>query len=715
MRLLFLSCVTLLVAVCFVQADGAIFGSTFDTKATATQFCLTRPTGGPTGRGAAFTVAVCPGSGEDLLGFVADNRRTVAMCYHSFSTRDIGWDMLEVLPYLASSGGSPSRNQLMDAYYQAGFLEGYVTYKNLTQIKMPGLSSTQWENVSLFISENIDYMNRTSQAQASADKFWARVGMMLQQVAGIADGFNLAAAGVNDPTRASFTDAYLAAMYFELNFDIIPKFRWNPNGTKTTTTTKASSSSSSSDPSSVGDPGNGVPPPLPFRPTHCSAIVKVSEDNLWMSHASWFDFSFNRRIFKTYHFDTTVRMSSYVGFLYSGDDWYMTSNKIAAFETSLSNYRWEVLKDQIVSNGVATFIRVMAANYLASDAKTWAVTYFSRENMGTYNNQYGAVDMKLFTPGQGSPSKALPESNVMWIAEQLPGMVETMDVTSVLRETGYFASYNIAYIKKVYDAAGYDINEKRYGSFFSYNETTRALIFRRNQSMVKETKDMQELIRWNGYLINDPLCRIPNCEGTLPVDGVCNPASTPRLAIANRGDRAPPRAGNNATTMGPLWDWWTRGANGAYDGKVVSFRDFDSMDAYIISGPTQSNGLPPFTFTENADLFPAGTVLPPDGMPDTFNFPWVKAKTATSSASGSTTPFWSDKQSVGAVVGGVLGFIGLILVVAWVRRQKTSLSGRLPLLGGQQQEGVTTSSKNGDDAHDSYRAVQDQTGDSAEA
>jgi hypothetical protein len=54
-----------------------------------------------------------------------------------------------------------------------------------------------------------------------------------------------------------------------------------------------------------------------------------------------------------------------------------------------------------------------------------------------YNNQWIVVDNKAFTPGQ--PVK----QGTLWIAEQIPGYVEAADKSDVLKDTGYWASYNI--------------------------------------------------------------------------------------------------------------------------------------------------------------------------------------------------------------------------------------------------------------------------------
>jgi len=103
-----------------------------------------------------------------------------------------------------------------------------------------------------------------------------------------------------------------------------------------------------------------------------------------------------------------------------------------------------------------SWVRVLVANRMATGGKNW-VDIFSRYNsvrttphsptltthcfslQGTYNNQWMAVDYSLFTPHQ--PLK----DNLVWIAEQLPGYIQSADVTSYLRN-GYtrFLSHTLA-------------------------------------------------------------------------------------------------------------------------------------------------------------------------------------------------------------------------------------------------------------------------------
>ena len=50
------------------------------------------------------------------------------------------------------------------------------------------------------------------------------------------------------------------------------------------------------------------------------------------------------------------------------------------------------------------------------------------------------LDYKLFTPGQ----PVVP--GTLWVLEQMPGIVEMADLSVILKENGYWASYNLPYV-----------------------------------------------------------------------------------------------------------------------------------------------------------------------------------------------------------------------------------------------------------------------------
>jgi len=104
------------------------------------------------------------------------------------------------------------------------------------------------------------------------------------------------------------------------------------------------------------------------------------------------------------------------------------------------------------------------------------------------------VDFKKF-----QPRKPLSDG-LLWVLEQLPSYVEAQDMTSVLRSQLYWASYNVPYFPTVFKLSGQAEMMKLHGSFFSYDQTPRARIFRRDQGNVTDMNSMIKLMRSNNYL-----------------------------------------------------------------------------------------------------------------------------------------------------------------------------------------------------------------------
>lgn len=126
-----------------------------------------------------------------------------------------------------------------------------------------------------------------------------------------------------------------------------------------------------------------------------------------------------------------------------------------------------------------------------SKGKQWTEV-FARHNSGTYNNQWMVVDYKLFKPG-----KPLRDG-LFWVLEQLPSLIESKDMTDVLRAQSFWPSYNTPFFPSVFNLSGAPAMVEKYGDWFSYDKTPRALIFKRDQSKVT---DMDSMIRLVGLAI----------------------------------------------------------------------------------------------------------------------------------------------------------------------------------------------------------------------
>lgn len=215
--------------------------------------------------------------------------------------------------------------------------------------------------------------------------------------------------------------------------------------------------------------------------------------------------------------------------------------------------------------------RVTIANRFSEVGKNWS-SIFSMYNSGTYNNQWIIVDYHQWQSG-GS-------SDILWIAEQIPGQVVSGDETKVLLTQGYWPSYNIPYFPSIYNVSGYSEMLNKYGDWFSYDKCPRANIFRRNQTLVHTFDDLKDLMRFNNFQ-HDPLS-----------------FDRPDGAIAARMDLA----SQNPSPFGGI------------DSKVTSLIRVAHMDCDAICGPTATQQTP-FSWENWSNWSHVG-------LPDVWNFNW---------------------------------------------------------------------------------------------
>merc|ERR1712130_280119 len=199
-----------------------------------------------------------------------------------------------------------------------------------------------------------------------------------------------------------------------------------------------------------------------------------------------------------------------------------------------------------------TWVRTPVANYCAKNGSEWT-DYFSRYNSGTYNNQFGVVDMNLYYPEQ-----AFPREGLFWIIEQIPGYTHREDVTAILTKQGFWPSYNVPYFEDIFNMSGYGSAAKNKPDKYDYSKCARAKIFARDAPNVSSVDDMKHIMRYNRYTI-DPLSK-----------------GNPTFAIAARKD---------LLSENPF-------PSGAVDGKITSYNllfpknNNNEFGGWAISGPT---------------------------------------------------------------------------------------------------------------------------------
>lgn len=331
-----------------------------------------------------------------------------------------------------------------------------------------------------------------------------------------------------------------------------------------------------------GVPEGGATPPEALLMTDCSALIKLTDDgkDVVAGHTTWRSYTQMSRVFKVVTLgEHTSTFSSTPSFLSSKDDYYATSAGLVVMETTNNVFNETLFDLYLTPKSLLTWVRTIAANRLASNGQAWAAA-FELHNSGTYNNQWMVLDLK------GDLSQRPLPAGTLWIAEQIPGRVASADVSDVLSQQGYWGSYNIPYLKEIFDASGYPAMVLKFGDSFSYTGCPRARIFARDAAKAGSVAGIMRLMQYCGYP-QDPL--------SLGSPGNC---------ISSRYDLTHPASGSPP-------------AFGGIDSKVTSGQLARNLSTLAINGPTHS-GQPVFTWN-NATF----AKLPHNMMPSTFDFEYT--------------------------------------------------------------------------------------------
>uniref|UniRef100_A0AAV2MRD7 RRM domain-containing protein n=1 Tax=Knipowitschia caucasica TaxID=637954 RepID=A0AAV2MRD7_KNICA len=454
----------------------------------------------------------------------------VAWANFTDSIKTTGWSFLEVTT-------NSLYNDSVQAY-AAGAVEAAVTspliYKHWMNTLMdycgPFKAQSDYCNqLKHYISTNLQWVQAQIEKQPNSP-YWYQVRLALLQLKGLEDSYNDELSFPLGPI--SFNP--LGFLLFQMGGDLEDLEAALNKSSKTRTL------------------GSGS----------CSALIKLLPNNndLLVSHDTWNTYQAMLRIMKKYIFPfksspldkpipgATQAFSSYPGSIFSGDDFYILSSGLVTLETTIGNSN-PTLWDYVQPTGtVMEWLRNIVANRLALTGKDWA-DIFSQYNSGTYNNQWMIVDYKHFTPG-----KMDIEEELFLVLEQIPGMVLYEDKTKELMKKGFWASYNIPYYGKIFNASGCNELVDKFGPWFSLDKNPRAQIFHRNQSMVTDIESMIRLMRYNNFK-EDPLSK---CES-------CDPPANAENSISARSDLNP---ANGTYPFGAL----KQRPHGGTDMKLTSYQ-----------------------------------------------------------------------------------------------------------------------------------------------
>ncbi len=192
----------------------------------------------------------------------------------------------------------------------AGFLEGFL-HQRLTWAAFVNFANgTDWRAAcppatAAFIAQQDKWLRQ--QAANSSSPYWSNVALILAHYDGLTAGYQAAA-----PSHQTLStlDLLVYALQDELPDYVAANqenaiFHKSFNGKRS----------------------------LMFG-SRCSVLIKLTADNLFGSHDTWFDFNSMLRVFKTYHFgDVKVQFSSYPGLPVSGDDYVINQHQLLIVET----------------------------------------------------------------------------------------------------------------------------------------------------------------------------------------------------------------------------------------------------------------------------------------------------------------------------------------------------------------------------------------------
>jgi hypothetical protein len=475
-----------------------------------------------------------------------------------------------------------------DQSYKAGFLEGYITgeliemsYETLGQEFC--INNTFFcQSFRTFVEENTVFIKSQIKKYSETDDYWHQIHLVYKQLEGMQKGYKLWKEKNNRiPVKNEFLSETLF-LNLAAEFEDFEQF---------------------------------LSPETARYEGHCSALIKPLPDgsDLFVAHTTWVSYDQMLRVMKKYNFafktidqklipGHSVAFPSYPGVINSVDDYYILSSSLVVQETTLENRNkslWENINSKAV---VLEFVRNIIANRLANSGKEWT-DIFGLYNSGTYNNQFMIIDYKNYKTGTKLSDL---KKNLLWVLEQMPGLIRAADVTDVLTKQGYWASYNRPYFEEIYKISGNEDKVKKHGPYYSFKDAPRAQIFRRDHSKVTDLKSMYKLMRYNDFK-NDPLSQCSVYKKT------CSLPYSPHLAIASRGDLNEPN-GKYSSRL------WSNSGFGATDSKITNSEMVMNLEMLAVSGPTDEQQ-PPFKWS-TSNLVGHKHF----GQPDLFNFKPVYIK-----------------------------------------------------------------------------------------
>ncbi|KAL3181438.1 hypothetical protein MRX96_036914 [Rhipicephalus microplus] len=399
----------------------------------------------------------------------------IAVCAFSDSRLDFGWASV----FVKTDGRFKDSQQAYAAGYAEGSATSLMTDQHYANIYGNYCDSdpTFCNRLFAFYRANLQSLLENAVQYGDKDPFWHQVELAILQISGMQRGLTGATSIRYDPHEVptDFERLVLLNLYKDVG-DL--EWAFGMRGKK-----------------GPRDPGVAF-----FKTTTNSAEAIAA-------HASWGHYSGMNKLLKKYVFNyklvagsgqpvpaTALTFSGYPGSVSSGDDFFLTSKNLAVLGTGIRNQNSDLWSRLTPDNTVPSAFRSLAASRLAESAKEWIHTY-SRGSAGTGNSQWTVIDYNLFKPRM----KKLPQDFV-WYHEELPGYSVSADVTSVVENQGYWASYNIPFFSTIYNVSGMPKLSAEHGDWFTYDKCPRALMFKRGAKEPSGIEQVLDFVRCPKFL-----------------------------------------------------------------------------------------------------------------------------------------------------------------------------------------------------------------------
>ncbi|CAG4956200.1 unnamed protein product [Colias eurytheme] len=434
-----------------------------------------------------------------------------------------GWSLLEV----ETNSSYPDEVQA----YAAGIVEGALTWY-LIHTHLENTIRAQCEDRPIekqcdklrdALDKSANIWKTYAADRSATDPFWHHVSLHYTQIGGIFTGWKH---GVERSQNEYETD--ISDLYWLNSISEVAEIQQKLN-------------------ISLEDPTVNM---LPSLSSAFIRIVNDTEDEtvkkLYMAHNTAASYSSMTRIMKRYKLnyhtmskDTTlapgktVDFSGYPGAVTSQDEFYVIkgmNHRIAVAGTTIKNYNSKLWKDVNITEQVPIGPRITAANRLATNVSSWSHV-LAKSNSGTACKQWLVLDYNKFDELQTFHEDIAPKQDkkevimettvsndtrhtivhragaghskgLFWLIEQVPGRTHSADLSDVLLEKTYWATYGLPHFIDISEITRVNKMEEMYGRLFSETDSPRAVTFKRGYKNATSLESILKLMRLNNITAN---------------------------------------------------------------------------------------------------------------------------------------------------------------------------------------------------------------------